>query len=855
MAGCKMRWFALILFCGILTVIHADPEPKKYKPDNKDSKSTLTDEERKFLREVEEKFGIKSDVTIDKEKSNDEENKNDGVESKDVKPPFPVVIAFEIVNDTETNTKEKRTIDANLGYGYKTNSGYTYTYFGKPQEKGKLMFYPYSQEDIPPTRPSFSGNKQNKNLPNGAQNARHSKYSNVLSNVEIQPSQAYELVPVQEEQKGYQAKFQSDSKPKYSNVKVTPRPQYAMDENNKERGHTQTLYTTYNGGQISGLSSQFPMVMPNYFVDSSQLLHNAQYQNAGLTSDHLRNHGPQQDQRVVPVLVLRVPSSYLRNPSAELYANLPKDYPISKYLNNVNIQELVNQYFKNIGFSYAPQVMTYQSPIPVPPVNYESQQHYAAPEETPTYTHQDYSGVQYSAVQPVMAKYPMPSQAAYPQQEYYVTQPQASYHQPEQQYEYRYVQPTQAYYYPQYENQQVVYQQNNEQEYSPEYTMPQPEQYAPVSHTQYAQENKQVQYTPSKQETSSSSQFVPSKFDYSTYKKTPALDAGPTKVSLPVYESRKPTPKERESPKTSYGALKSTAAPFSTKIVSASYGIPKKVKTAYVPSKTSTATYIAPKPEYGSSNTVPSHYSVPQSHKSPSSSQEYSYIIPSSLYSEYRASNTGAAEYGVPKRPTIGYVLPKHTEQKETGTVYASIGDQALYKYHRVHPASSAAQSALYQKYIGEDSQSKNIFISENYPSKDHTQVTILPHTFKTTKVPVAVQGVNYVTPQPFSKLHPYNVMVPQTILKGGDKVSYVNAHSLPTQYVQLPANAEYISEEEYKVPASYIPPIGNQKPPSYPQNYHSVPKRMAKKDNKNEANIEQKKEKQPEKKEEKKST
>ncbi|XP_072933811.1 uncharacterized protein [Epargyreus clarus] len=437
-----MRWLYMILLCAVLHTISAGPDPKKYKSEaTVDEKKKLTDDERKFLREVEEKFGVKSDTSINVKKietSTVSENKTATNDTQ--KPPFPAVIAIEIVNDTETNSKGKRTIDANLGYGYRTNNGYSYSYFGKPaQEKGKFMIYPYSQEDIPSKHNVYSGNHGQ-----SYSNGKHTPHSQ--TSVEIQPSQAFELVSVKDENAGYDYSPPA-SQLSYDNANTHDSTSYTKS------AHPSTLYTTYNGEGFSGLSGQFPSIMPNYFVDPTQLIKNPQYQSVGLTPEHLRTHGSHLERRVVPVLVLRIPSSYLKNPTAELYANLPNNYPLSQHLNNVNLQELVNQYFKKNGYPFAPQVMAYQTPVSTAQSAVSSNHephHYANPYVQPAYTHADYSGVQYSAVKPVMAKYPL----SYTQQKYIVPATKSVYRRPmqQQQYEYQYqyvpstAQPQQTYY-------------------------------------------------------------------------------------------------------------------------------------------------------------------------------------------------------------------------------------------------------------------------------------------------------------------------------------------------------------------------------------------------------------------------
>lgn len=408
--------------CAVLTSVTSEPDPKKYKPEDADkdkksgSGSPLTNDEKKFLREVEEKFGIKPQVPVEVLNTTEDKPTSANITEK---TPLPAVIAIEIVNDTNSSSKGKRTIDANLGYGYRTNEGYTYTYFGKPkQEEGKFMIYPYSQQDA---SEEYNGH-----------NAEYSQESPVqhthATSVEIQPSQAFELVSVKDDHYDHSKSVESS-------------PVYHQKETSTS--FPSTLYTTYNGQGLSGLSGHFPRLMSNYFVDPKQLLTNPHYQNIGLNQDHLSTNGLDQNKPVVPVLVLRIPSSYIKNPSAELYANLPSNYPMSHYLNNVNLQDLVNQYFKKNGYDSAPQVMTYQNPqlstsiTPTVSSTYNAEpQQYSNPHVQPSYTQSDYSGVQYSGVKPVMAKYP----STFGRPKYYSSRIQSQYRRPTQQpkYEYRY---------------------------------------------------------------------------------------------------------------------------------------------------------------------------------------------------------------------------------------------------------------------------------------------------------------------------------------------------------------------------------------------------------------------------------
>lgn len=720
-----------ILFAAVLSTTWAEPEPKKYKPEVKDkaSNTSLTDDERKFLREVEAKFGIKSDIPVESVKNETAQKSN---ETNILKAPFPAVIAIEIVNDTDSNGKgKKRTIDANLGYGYRTNNGYTYTYFGKqPQEKGKFMVYPYSQEDIPPAHPTSY-----------TPDVSHGKYTTSSPNVEIQPSRAYELVDVKDEQDSYHYnKPSSGSNTNYHDIKglVSPPPPYEThQETSSPQTHPSTLYTTYNGHDFSALSGKFPKVMSNYLVEPSQLLKNPQYQSAGLSQDYIQSHhGSQLDQRVVPVLVLRIPSSYLRKPTAELYSNLPNNYPVSDYLKNVNLQDVVNNYFKKIGYSFAPQVMTYQSSILSEPAStpavaqmahYEPQ-HYATPYvQHPSYTQADYSGVQYSGVQPVMAKYP----STYTQPQYYMTHTQSLYQQPEQQYEYQYQ------YVPQSEADQG-------QSY---YTQP-----------QYQTQSEEV---PSQEYGAAAQSNTGSQLEYG---------------SQVIHET--------SAPSVQYGAAETEGRHASSAEAqydaSQEYGVPKE-QTVYIPQKTSLTSNDRPMKVY-----IPTY-------------------------------NT--------QSPKPQYGAPTQNVPKETLAFYSQ-ASPSVPKYS----SSAGAQSYYYQK-PAEDSGSQTLVLSENYPSKDHTLATVLPLNYKRDQKPnsATVQTVSYVTPMPSSKYQThYKIMVPQTVLRNPvtEKVSYVNSHSLP--YSQL-VNQEFNPEAEYTVPSHFVPPVGKQKAPSYPRNYHSHPKRNAK--------------------------
>lgn len=738
----------------MLATIWADPDPKKYKPDvkekNKQSNTTLTADEKKFLREVEAKFGIQND-------SPKEEKKEDADEKSKAPTPghFPAVIAIEIVNDTDTKSKGKRTIDANLGYGYKTNNGYTYSYFGKPsQEKGKFMIYPYSQEDIPPGNVQTFHTVHHYEKPDG---------KHVKTSVEIQPSQAFELVPVKDEKPAY-----NYEKPSIEFKTPPSSPVSHGHGSNSYSSHPSTLYTTYNGEQFTGLSGQFPSVMSNYLVEPSQLIKNPEYQSVGLTQDHLRSSHI--EQKVVPVLVLRIPSSSLTNPTAELYANLPHNYPLSNYLNNLNLQELVNQYFKKIGYNFAPQVMTYSSPLTSSvgessgssASHYSEPQHYAHPYVQPSYTQSHSAGVQYSAVQPVMARYP----SSYMRHHYSAPKGRSLYKHPSlpQKYEYQY----------QYVPHGAV---STQKFYMPSHYQQQAEHVATGEHSQSALthshgSNVQVQY------------------------EVPSVTSG--------YESS-------VTHDTQYAAPQAHASAEYTS---------SQVQTS--------AEYAAPQvhAEYGSTNTVAPEYGIPKNGNSQSLSAGYeTSVSPSpSSYESSKESHVLSQEY---------YTQNNQHTQQESQSGYPSQSVQS--QLSQLSQADlSGHQNYVYQQ---QDSDDHGLVLSENYPSKDHTIATVLPTHYKVGKQSSGmVQTVSYVTPMPHSKYKiPYHVMVPQTFLTNPttEKVSYVHSHPASATYSQSVLHQDYNPEAEYTLAYHYVPPVGKQKPPSYPRNYHSHPKRMISKNEK----------------------
>lgn len=733
-----------MLLCAAIVAVFAEPEPKKYKSEvkDKDKASTkLTDEERHFLREVEAKFGIKSDVPVEIETSKEEdeleekkkEDEGDDSEKAPVtaKLPFPAVIAIELVNDTDVSSKgKKRTIDANLGYGYQTNNGYTYTYFGK--EKAKYMIYPYSQEDIPP---ASSNSYSNQNIQ--------------TSDVEITPSRAYELIPAKEQEAYHYDKPAVEFKTKYENVQGVespppPLPSYLPDSSQNSR--PTTLYTTYNGQQFSGLSGQFPSVQSNYLVDSSQLLKTAQYQSAGITQDYLRNHGASTQQRVVPVLVLRVPYSYLKNPSAEVFpsANVPQHQPISQYFNTDSLQELVNQYFKKLGYPYPPKVMTYQNSlsasvdntVSAPIASHEPQQ-YANPYVQPSYTHADYSGVQYSAVQPVMARYP----SGYSRQQYYfMRNPSSLYRQPvQQQYVSRYR------YLPQSPVQNHAYY---------------------IQRPQYHQESYQVPAQTVQSAYSASDQQTSGHSDYGAHQHSSNEGGHVTSVEYQTTHTGNAPEYQQASVAPDYESV-----------------------------QTATASYEQPQEEVSHEYAGPTKVSIPTHHE-----------------------QSPQAEYQQP-------------EQKETIAIYPK--GQAGHRYV-LNSHADVSQSNAHQS---QESEQAGLVLTENYPSKDHTIATVLPLSYKNRQNSEPVQSVSYITPVPHTMKYQaqYRVMGPQRHFKSStsEKVAYVNSHSMPSYSSLSTYSREHNPEEEHTVGPQYLPPVGRQKPPPYPRNYHAHPRRSVKPDSK----------------------
>ncbi|XP_047028657.1 uncharacterized protein LOC124636565 [Helicoverpa zea] len=767
-----MRLYVLVLVCVALATTTADPDPKKYKSEVKDkdkqANATLTADEKKFLRDVEAKYGINKEAPKE-DKKNVSEDKSKTQQPG--KPTFPAVIAIEIVNDTE-KSKGKRTIDANLGYGYKTNNGYTYSYFGKPaQEKGKFMIYPYSQEDIPPANThSFNHYDQSG--------------QKLKTSVEIQTSQAYELVPVKEEKPAYH----------YEKPSVefnTPAPQPASYSSSEQSGnsyqHPSTLYTTYNGEQFSGLSGQFPSVMPDYLVDPTQLIKNPEYQNVGLTQDHLRTPGSHLEQKVVPVLVLRIPSSSLTNPSAELYANLPQNYPLSNYLNHLNLQELVNQYFKKAGYRFAPQVMAYPSSQSLESQGQDSYsqgghgqsgssqqepQHYANPYVQPSYTQAHLSaGVQYSAVQPVMARYP----SSYVRHQY-MSMPQGY----------------------------SIYKQSSQpqkQEYQYQYT---PQSQSAVSSqkfylpsSQYEQETEHV----SSQELQDHQSSLNQGGDGAQYTSGQVQYEAPAQVSA-GYETAVTPGAEYRTPGAEYGTP------------GVEYGTPAPHAEA----------------EYEHSNTVAPNYGSPE---------QYSH----SVSAGYESAVTSAPSYEGAKNSAVSHISSEYftriqhsQQQPESQSLYQS---QNLQSSHASQSDEGGQQNYVYEQQE-QQADDEGLVLSENYPSKDHTVATVLPTHYKAGKQNSgAIQSVSYVTPMPHSKYQlPYKVMVPQTFLHNPstEKVSYVNSHPMPSSYSQSVLQQNYNPEAEYTIGYRQVPPVGKQKPPSFPRNYHSHPKRMVKPEHKNES-------------------
>ncbi|CAB3244448.1 unnamed protein product [Arctia plantaginis] len=809
-----MRLYALIL-CGFLMTICAEPDPKKYKSQIKEktkhSNSTLTADEKKFLREIEAKFGIQND-SIKEEKTNATTKSDKATSSQP--GHFPAVIAIEIVNDTDTKTKGKRTIDANLGYGYKTNNGYTYSYFGKPsQEKGKFMIYPYSQAETPAGQVQSFHTIHHYEKPNG---------KNVKTSVEIHPSQAFELVKVKDEKSGYNyekpaVEFKTPSAHAYSTSSYT--------------SHPSTLYTTYNGDKFSTLSGQFPTVMQNYLVDPSQLIKNPEYQNVGLTQDHLR--GSHIEQKVVPVLVLRIPSSVLTSPTAELYANLPHNYPLSNYLNNLNLQELVNQYFKKSGYNFAPQVMAYSSPLSSAAVEssagssvsqYEPQ-HYAHPYVQPSYTHSHTSGVQYSAVQPVMAKYP----SSYTRHHYSSSKGHSYYKQPSlsQKYEYQY----------QYFPHSSV---SSQKYYMPSHYQQQAEQaayeqlqsgYSSLGHSVDNQDtNAQIQYETPGHVTSGYESSVTHDIGYgsrqaniaSDYTGTEAKSAADYAASLAQLGSVYATPQAQIL--SEYAATQAQAG--------TGYGSSQsEYQVQYDNSNgdnsngdnSNGVNSDGDNSNGDISNGVNSEYSVPKDENSQSlpTGYESSVTASPSPYSATENAQDVAQEYYI-----------QNNQQSEQGS-------ESVYPSQATESDISQIESSGHQNYVyqhqPQESSEHGLILTENYPSKDHTIATVYPTQQKAeNQKSVKVQSVSYVTPSPQSKYKiPYQVMVPQTYLHNptSEKVAYVHSQPMSASYSESGLHQDNPSAVEHTLGYHYTPASKHRS-----RNYQSYLKRMARRNEKSDS-------------------
>lgn len=399
--------------------LSADKVDKSDKPENIkkiEEDTAITEEERKFLREIEAKFDIKHE---DEDEDDDDEQtvEDESVSTKVTQVPLPAVIAIEIVNDTVADGKGKRTIDANLGYGYRTNNGYFYSQFGQPEKKGKYMIYPYSQQDIPaPSKFKYHTQVVYSNKAKGEKTI-----------VEIQPSKAYQLVPVShQEEHNIPNTYKLDGavsqiRTKYENVQAVqaPPPQYQSQEDIYPQHREQiptTLYSTFNGGHLSGLSGHFPVVMPNYYVSPSQILRHPQYQGLNLQN---QEQEPLPQKHFIPVLILRIPSSQLKNPTAEFFPKLPSNNPYAMSLSHINIQALLNQYLTNLQHQYEtpePQIDTNALKYSQPETYYEQQQQ-------PTYSLSTPSPIHYTS----------PS--------YYITQPQYTHQNVEEEQDVRYVVP------------------------------------------------------------------------------------------------------------------------------------------------------------------------------------------------------------------------------------------------------------------------------------------------------------------------------------------------------------------------------------------------------------------------------
>ena len=237
--------------------------------------------------------------------------------SKTIKKSPPAILAIQIIDSKDNSTKNsKRTIDKSLGYGHNQN------HFGVTS-KPKLVYYKYSQQDIPPYR----GPARTKGLGSYSQNE-----VNVQRSLEYQYHQAHQQPTQQPAQK------QSDS----YNVQQqqVPLSQYYQPGT--------TLFTTLNqNGHVSDLSSRIPQ---------------------------------QVQEESTPVIYVKIYSDQLNQlaNNEALYPNIPESHPNSN-LNQVDLQSLLLSYVKN--YQYQEQQPYYEQEQQQ---NYQNQMSYFNQQQIPS---------------------------------------------------------------------------------------------------------------------------------------------------------------------------------------------------------------------------------------------------------------------------------------------------------------------------------------------------------------------------------------------------------------------------------------------------------------------------------------
>lgn len=212
----------------------------------------------------------------------------------------PAILAIEIVDSNNEDASSSK--NKNAKRTIETSVGYGFQHMYAAEEPPKFEIYKYSQNDIPPYKPDTN-----------------KLYSKGGGSVEILKAKTYHL----------------------GSSVVTQGPEYLPPSFSQPSSHaiphTQTgttLYSTVDkNGKVGDLSLQVP------------------YQDV-----------PQSGNGYVPVILLRVYTNQLTNPSA-FYPNLPQTHPFS-HLNSINLQTLLGGLsLNNYVSSYTAQPQDYHQTI------------------------------------------------------------------------------------------------------------------------------------------------------------------------------------------------------------------------------------------------------------------------------------------------------------------------------------------------------------------------------------------------------------------------------------------------------------------------------------------------------------